>query len=115
MASEVALVVLLLVLAVLVLLLIPTVIRLYQALGKLSVTLDEINRDLPEILDNISEIADHSSRVTRKINGLVGDITEFEQKISGEIKKPALELFATLGGLLNGIQTFFTYFIRQKR
>lgn len=115
MVWEVALVVLLLVLTVLVLLLIPTVIRLYQALGKLSVTMDEINRDLPEILDNISEISDHTSRVTKKINGVIGDIAEFEQKLSGEIKQPVLDLFATVGGLFNGIQTFFTYFLRQKK
>jgi len=115
MVWEVALVVLILVLTVLILLLIPTIIRLYRALGKLSVTLDEINRDLPEILDHISEITDHSSRATRKINGVVGDIVEFEQRLSGEIKQPALEFFATMGGILSGLQTFFTYFVRRRK
>ena len=115
MVWEVALVVLLLVLTVLVILLIPTVVSLFRTLGKLSVTLDELNKGLPEILDNIAEITDHASRVSRKVNHTVNDITDFEQKISAELKKPVFEAIATLAGLLKGSQTFLTYFIKSKK
>ncbi len=115
MAWEVALVVLLLVLTVLVILLIPTVVSFYRTLGKLSKTLDELNRELPEILQNIGEITDQTSRASRTLTGVVDNIAEFEQKVSDEIKEPALEVVATLGGLFSGIQAFLTYFIRKRK
>jgi len=115
MAWEVALVVLLLVLTVLVILLIPTVVSLYRTLGKLSKTLDEVNRELPEILRNIGNITDQTSQASRALTGVVDNIAEFEQKVSNEIKEPALEVVATLGGLISGLQTFITYFIRKRK
>jgi uncharacterized protein YoxC len=115
MVSEVALVVLLLVLTVFIMFLIPAVFSLFKTLGKLSKTLDNLNQRLPEILDHINEITDQTSRATRKVNNVVGDIAEFEQKISGEIKQPALQAVATISGILNGIQSFFNYFIRKKK
>lgn len=115
MVWEVALVIFLLVFTVLIILLIPTVVSLFKTLAKLSKTLDEANRGLPQILENIAEITDHTSRATKKVNHVVGDIVEFEQKISDEIREPALEAFATLAGLFRGLQTFLTYFIRKKK
>ena len=115
MVWEVALVVLLLVLTVLVILLIPTVVSFYRTLGKLSKTLDEMNRELPEILHNISDITDQTSQASRTLNSVVDNIAEFEQTVSKEIKEPALEVVATLGGLFSGLQTFLTYFVRRKK
>jgi uncharacterized protein YoxC len=115
MAWEVALVVLLLVLTVLVILLIPTVVSFYRTLGKLSKTLDELNRELPEILRNVGDITNQTSQASRTLNGVVDNIADFEQKVSNEIKEPALEVVATLGGLFSGLQTFITYFIRKRK
>jgi uncharacterized protein YoxC len=115
MVWEVALVVLLLVLTVFILLLIPTVLSLYKTLGKFSKTLDELNKELPQILNNVGEITNQTSQASRTLNGVVDNIAEFEHKVSEEIKEPALEVIATLGGLFSGIQTFMTYFIRKKK
>lgn len=115
MVWEIALVILLLVLTVLVILLIPTVVQFFRTLQKLSKTLDELNRDLPQIMENLEEITDHTSRATRRINHVVGDVVEIQQKISDELKEPALEAIATLAGLFKGLQTFITYFISKRK
>jgi uncharacterized protein YoxC len=115
MVWEVALVIFLLVLTVLIILLIPTVVQFFKTLNKLSRTLDEVNRELPDILENIEEITDHTAQATKKINHTVDTIAEIEQKISDELKEPALEVIATLTGLFKGLQTFLTYFVRSKK
>lgn len=114
MVWEIALVIFLLVLTVLVILLIPTVLQFLHTLKKLSRTLDDVNKELPQILENLEEITDHTSRATRSINGAVDDVIEIQQKISDELKEPALETIATLAGLFRGLQTFLTYFVRKK-
>lgn len=114
MVWEIALVIFLLVSTVLVILLIPMVLQFIKTLKKFSRTLDEINREMPQILENLEEITDHTSRATRSIDGAVGDVIEIQQKISEELKEPALETIATLAGLFKGLQTFLTYFVRKK-
>jgi len=111
---EDALVILLLVLTVLVILLIPTVVRFFRILHKFNKTLDEINRDLPQIMENLEEISTHTARTTRGIDHAVSDVLEIQQKISAELKAPALDTIATLAGMFKGIQTFMTYFIKKK-
>jgi uncharacterized protein YoxC len=89
---ENALVILLLVLTVLVILLIPTVVQFYRALKKLNSTIDDVNRDLPQIMENLEEITSYTTRATRKINHAVDDVVDVQQKISDELKEPALIL-----------------------
>ena len=73
-----------------------------------------INKDLPEILSNIRDISENTSHTTDKINAVVSDVAEFEKKISNEIKEPAMETVANIAGLLQGLQTFFAYFVKRK-
>jgi len=112
---EYALVILILVLTVFVILLIPTVVQFFRTLQKFSKTLDEVNQDLPQIMDNLEEITDYTSRTTRKINNAVGDVMDVQQKISDELKEPALDTIATLAGLFKGVQTFVTYFMKKRK
>ena len=114
MVWEIALVILLLVLTVLTILLIPTVVQFFRTLKKFNKTLDEINRDLPQIMANLEEITDHASRTTRRIDHAVDDVVEIQQKISDEIREPALDTIATLAGIFKGLQTFVTYFVKKK-
>jgi uncharacterized protein YoxC len=112
---EHALVILILVLTVLVILLIPTVVQFLRTLKKLSNTLDEINAELPQILENLEEITSYTTRATRKINHAVDDVVDVQQKISDELKEPALDAIATLAGVFRGVQTFVTYFVKKKK
>jgi uncharacterized protein YoxC len=112
---EHALVILLLVLTVLVILLIPTVVQFFRTLQKLSKTLDGVNHDLPQILENLEEITGYTTRASRKLNHAVDDIVEVQQKISDELKEPALDAIATLSGLIKGLQTFVTYFMKKRK
>ena len=93
---EHALVILLLVLTVLVILLIPTVVQFYRALKKFNQTIDDVNHDLPQIMENLEEITSYTTRATRKINHAVDDVVDVQQKISDELKEPALDAIATL-------------------
>ena len=115
MVWEIALVILLLVLTVLAILLIPTVVQFYRTLQKLNKSLDEINRDLPQIMENLEGITDHASRATRRIDHAVDDVVDIQQRISDELKEPALDTIATLAGVFKGLQTFVTYFVKKKR
>jgi uncharacterized protein YoxC len=115
MVWEQALAILLLVLTVLAILMIPTVVQFYRALNKFNKTLDEINRDLPQIMENIEEITDHTSRASRRIDHAVDDVIDIQQRISDELKEPALDTIATLAGMFKGLQTFVTYFVKKKR
>ena len=115
MVWEIALVILLLVLTVLVILLIPTVVQFFRTLKKFSKTLDEINQDLPQIMENLEEITNHASRTTRRIDNAVDDVLDIQQKISDELKEPAIDTIATLAGVFKGLQTFVTYFVKKKR
>ena len=115
MVWEQALTILLLVLTVLAILMIPTVVQFYRALNKFNKTLDEINRDLPQIMENIEEITDHTSRASRRIDHAVDDVIDIQQRISDELKEPALDTIATLAGMFKGLQTFVTYFVKKKR
>ena len=115
MVWEQALTILLLVLTVLAILLIPTVVQFYRALNKFNKTLDDINRDLPQIMENIEEITDHTSRASRRIDHAVDDVIDIQQRISDELKEPALDTIATLAGMFKGLQTFVTYFVKKKR
>jgi uncharacterized protein YoxC len=111
---EQALVIFLLVMTVLVILLIPTVVSLFKTLSKFSKTLDELNKELPAIMQDVADITDNTASATTKLNGAVDDIVEFEQKLSSELKEPALEAVATLVGVLKGLQTFMTFIIKKK-
>ena len=115
MVWEQALTILLLVLTVLAILMIPTVVQFYRALNKFNKTLDDINRDLPQIMENIEEITDHTSRASRRIDHAVDDVIDIQQRISDELKEPALDTIATLAGMFKGLQTFVTYFVKKKR
>jgi len=115
MVWEMVLVLLILVLIVFILLLIPAVLELRKTLSKLSNLTDTLNKDLPEILDNIRDISENTNHTTEKLHTFVSDVAEFEKKISNEIKEPALEAAASIAGLLQGIQTFVTYFVKRKK
>jgi len=115
MVWEIALVILLLVFTVLAILLIPTVVQFYRILHKFNNTLNEINRDLPQIMENLEEITDHASRATRRIDHAVDDVVDIQQRISDELKEPALDTIATLAGVVKGLQTFVAYFIKKKK
>ena len=112
---ENALVILILVFTVLIILLIPTVVQFYRTLKKLSHTIDEINKELPPIMENLEEITSYTTRATRKINHAVDDVVDVQQKISDELKEPALDVIATLAGVFKGVQTFFSYFVKRKK
>jgi len=114
MVWEMALVLLILVSIVFIIMLIPTVLELRKTLSRLSNLAENVNKDLPEILNNIKEISDNTSHTTDKINAVVSDVAEFEKKISNEIKEPAMEAAATIAGLLQGLQTFLTFFAKRK-
>ena len=115
MVWEIALTILLLILTVLVILLIPTVVQLYRTLKKFNKSLDEINHDLPQIMENLEEITDHASRASRRIDHAVDDVADIQQKISDELKEPALDTIATLAGVFKGFQTFVTYFVKKRK
>lgn len=115
MVWEIALVIALLVLTVLIILLIPTVVQFLRTLQKFNKTLDELNRDLPQIMEHLEEITNHTARATRRINHAVDDVLEIQQKISDELKEPALDMIATLSGVFKGLQTFVTYFVKMKK
>ena len=83
-------------------LIIPTIFELRKNLKKIS------------ILKNINQISEDASSATNKLNIAVGEIVEIEKKISDEIKQPLIETAATLGGFMQALQTFVTYFIRKK-
>jgi len=111
---EFALVLLLLVFSVLVIYLIPTVINFNRAVKKVSKTIDLLNEDLPDIMYDISEITYSSSKASKQIGKTIDNLSEVEQTLSKELKKPLLETAASVGGLLQAIQTFVTYFIKKK-
>jgi uncharacterized protein YoxC len=115
MVWEMGLVLLILVLIVFIILLIPSVLELRKTLSKLSNLADTINKDLPDILNNIRKISENTNHTTEKLNTVISDVAEFEKKISNEIKEPALEVAASIAGLLQGIQTFVAYFINRKK
>jgi uncharacterized protein YoxC len=114
MVWEMALILLILVTIVFIILLIPAVLELRKTLSRLSVLSENINKDLPEILNNVRSISENTTQATNKIGAVVSDVAEFEQKISKEIKEPALEAAASITGLLQGLQTFLTYFVKKK-
>ena len=89
-------------------------LELRKTLSRLSNLAENVNKDLPEILSNIRDISENTNHTTEKINGVVSDVAEFEKKISNEIKEPALEAAASIAGLLQGLQTFFAYFVKRK-
>ena len=111
---EFALVIFLLVLSVLVIYLIPTVINFNRALKKITKTIDMLNDDLPDILYDISEITYNASHATKNIGKTIENLSEMEQTISKEIKKPLLDTAAALGGFLQAIQAFVSYFVKKK-
>jgi predicted PurR-regulated permease PerM len=115
MVGEMALVLLFLVLIVFIILLIPAVLELRKTLSKISNLAETLNKDLPEILENIRDISENANNTTEKLNNVVSDVAEFEKKISNEIKEPALEAAANIAGLIQGIQTFVTYFVKKKK
>ena len=98
----------------LVTIIIPTIFELRKNLKKISILVDNINDELPTILKNINQISEDASSATNKLNIAVGEIVEIEKKISDEIKQPLIETAATLGGFMQALQTFVTYFIRKK-
>lgn len=112
---EMALTLLLLVLVVLVILLIPTVLQLRVTLSRISKLAENLNNDLPEILSNVRQISGHTSRAAENLNDVVSDVSDFEKKISKQLKEPAFEAAASLAGLLQGIHTFVTYFVKKKK
>jgi uncharacterized protein YoxC len=114
MVWEMALVLLILVAIVFLILLIPAVLELRKTLSRLSTLAENVNKDLPEILYNVRNISQNTTTATEKISTVVSDIAEFENKISQEIKEPAMEAAASIAGLLQGLQTFLTYFVKKK-
>jgi predicted PurR-regulated permease PerM len=114
MVWEIALVILLLVLTVLIILMIPTAVQFLRTLQKFNKTLDEVNRDLPQIMEHLEEITDYTARASRRINHAVDDVVEIQQKISNELKEPALDTIATIAGMFKGLQTFLTYFVKKR-
>ncbi len=115
MVWEMALVLLMLVFIVLVIILIPVVLELRKTLSKIAKLADNLNHDLPEILDNVRHISGNTTRATDKLNEVIVDVVDFEKKISKELKEPVFEAAASIAGLLKGIQTFVTYFVKSKK
>jgi len=115
MVWEMALTLLLLVLTVFVILLIPTILELRKTLSKMSKLAENLNNDLPDIMENVKQISGHATSATERLNGVVDDVADFEYKISKELKEPAFEAIASIAGLLTGIQTFVTYFIKKNK
>jgi predicted PurR-regulated permease PerM len=114
MVWEIALVVFLLVLSMLVLLLIPAVLQIRSTLSKVSTLIDGINGNLPKILNDVGQITGQAVKAGAMIQNAVDDLVDIERKISHEIKRPALEIAASLGTLLKTIQTLLSIFSRKK-
>ena len=115
MVWEIALAFFLMVFAILIIYLIPTVFEFRRTLGKLADVAETVQKDLPHILQNLNHISTHITAVSEKLNGVVADIVEIEQQISKEIKAPILEAAATFGGIIKGLQTFMTFFLKKKK
>ena len=114
MAWEIALIIFLLVSTVFVILLIPSILELRTTLKKISGLAENINKDLPRILENVNKISEHTTNASGKLNNAVGDIVEFEQKISKEIKQPVLDAATTIAAVMRGLQAFLAYFVQKR-
>jgi len=112
---ELFLVLLLFALTILVIFLIPTILELRKTLANVAKLANNLNKDLPEILENVKIVSGHTTKATERINEVVADVADFERRISKEIKEPAFEAVASIAGLLSGIQTFLTYFVKRKK
>jgi predicted PurR-regulated permease PerM len=115
MVWEIALAFFLLICSILIIYLIPTLFEFKRTLTKISSVAETLNKDLPGILQNLNHLSSHATTAGEQLKGAVGDIVEFEQRISSEIKEPVLEAAATLAGLLRGLQTFMTVLAKKKK
>jgi ABC-type transporter Mla subunit MlaD len=114
MVWEIALVIFLLVLSMLTLLLIPTVLQIRSTLSKASAMLETVNKNLPAILQDVNQITTQAAKAGAQIQNAVDDIIYIERKISHYNKRPALEIAAALGALLQTIQRILSIFSRKK-
>ena len=114
MVWEIALVIFLLVLSMLTLLLIPTVLQLRSTLSKVSSVLETVNKNLPSILQDVNQITNQAAKAGTQIQNAVDDIVDIERRVAHQIKRPVIELAATLGALLKAIQTLLSLFSRKK-
>ena len=115
MVWEIALAFFLLICSILILYLIPMVFEFRKTLTKITDVADTLQNDLPEILKNINNLSAQASNTGEKLQGVVGDIVEIEQRVTKEIKEPLLEAAATFAGLLNGLQTFLAVLLKKKK
>ena len=114
MSWEITLIIFLIV-TIIIIILLPLIIELKTTLKKISGLVDNLNKDLPEILANIKDISQHTSTASEKLQNTVGDIVEFEQKISSQIKQPVLEATATIAAIIRGLQAFLSYFVQKRK
>ena len=85
---------------VIIVMFVPLIIELRSTLKKVSGLVDNLNKDLPDILANIKKVTEHTTVASDKLNNAVGDIVEFEQKISNQIKQPVLDAATTIAAVL---------------
>ena len=104
-----------LVIIIFIVILLPLVLELRTTLKKISNLVDNVNKDLPEILQNIKTISDHTTIASEKLHNAVGDIVEFEQKISKQIKQPVLEATASIAAIIHGLQSLLNYFLQKRK
>jgi len=114
MVWEIALVVFLLVLSMLTLLLIPVVLQLRITLSKISALVEGINKNLPNILNDVNQVTTQVAKAGLQIQNAVDDIVDIERRISHGIKRPTVEIAASLGALIKSIQTILSLFSRKR-
>ena len=114
MSWEIALIIFLAI-TIFVVILLPLVLEFRTTLKKISNLADNLNKDLPHILENINKISAHTTTASEKLNNTIGDIVEFEQKISKEIKQPVIDATATIAAVIRGLQAFVTYFVQNRK
>jgi predicted PurR-regulated permease PerM len=114
MSWEIALIIFL-VITVFIVLLLPLVLELRTTLKKISSLVDNLNKDLPEILHNIKNVSEHTTLASERLHAAVGDIVEFEQKISKQIKEPVLEATTTIAAIIRALQAFLSYFLQKRK
>ena len=114
MSWEIAIIIFL-AMTVIIVMFIPLIIELRSTLKKISNLVDNLNKDLPGILANINKVTEHTTVASEKLNNAVGDIVEFEQKISNQIKQPILDATTTIAAVMRGLQAFLAYFIQKRK
>ena len=100
MVGEITFAMFMLSLTVLVIFIIPVVYKFRETLKGVNRTLDVVNEDLPDILANVHDVTDSVNSASKKIDKVVGDISELEQLILTDIKAPLQNIAKAITMLL---------------